>query len=43
MQLNRNAVIDGKDPDIIYHPDQLGTYQEAQESMTPYVAVVFTG
>ncbi|XP_033636365.1 ephrin type-A receptor 3-like [Asterias rubens] len=43
VQLNRNAVIDGKDPDIMYHPDQLGTYQEAQESMTPYVAVVFTG
>ncbi|XP_033636736.1 uncharacterized protein LOC117297699 [Asterias rubens] len=43
VQLNRNEGIDGKVPDILYHPDQLGTYQEAQESMAPYVAVVFTG
>ncbi|XP_038068352.1 uncharacterized protein LOC119737808 [Patiria miniata] len=44
IRLNDDEGIEGKDPDILYHPDLLRSYDEAQQSTgLPYVAMVFKG
>ncbi|XP_022097116.1 angiopoietin-1 receptor-like [Acanthaster planci] len=44
IQLNNNDVIDDRDPDVLYHPDMLGTYQEAYDTAgRAYVALTLAG
>ncbi|XP_038066602.1 uncharacterized protein LOC119736659 [Patiria miniata] len=44
IRLNDDEVIEGKDPDVLYHPDIHRSYEEAQAAPgLPYIAVVLEG
>ncbi|XP_038069274.1 fibroblast growth factor receptor-like isoform X2 [Patiria miniata] len=44
VRLSDYDVISDVDPDVLYHPDMLGSFQDAHDTVgTPYVALVLAG